>query len=215
MRVFWLIPLALVTCSALAVRAENVTPPPSQAAPPAQEPAASTPEKSSSPQRPAGSASGRADKLPSPETTLERQRDAAGLRFGFQRVDGGFLRFDYQTGHIAFCNPRPEGWGCEAVPEDRAAIEREVERLRAEVADLQKQLKAQEQPPRLPRPIPPAPPSGPPAASPPQPGSGDMTFSLPGRDELARAAAAMQEVWRHFLEMVTAWKNDVLRKSGV
>ena len=41
-----------------------------------------------------------------------------------------------------------------------------------------------------------------------------MTFSLPGRDHVARAASAVQEAWQHFVEMVTAFKNDVLRKNG-
>ena len=57
-------------------------------------------------------------------------------RFAFNRVDGGFLRLDNQTGQISFCGPRAIGWACQAVPEDRAALENEIARLQAEVASL-------------------------------------------------------------------------------
>ena len=43
------------------------------------------------------------------------------------RVDDGFLRFDLETGQVAYCNSRKDGWGCQAVPENRSALEREVQ----------------------------------------------------------------------------------------
>ena len=56
-------------------------------------------------------------------------------RFAFNRVDDGFLRLDNQTGQIAFCSPHTVGWACQAVPEDRAALEKEIARLQDEVAE--------------------------------------------------------------------------------
>ena len=66
-----------------------------------------------------------------------RKTDAAARsRFSFNRVDDGFLRLDNQTGQVAFCSPPAVGWACQAVPEDRAALEKEIARLQDEVASL-------------------------------------------------------------------------------
>ena len=59
-------------------------------------------------------------------------------RYSFNRVDDGFLRLDKATGHIAYCSPHTAGWGCQAVPENRIALEKEVARLREQVASLKK-----------------------------------------------------------------------------
>jgi len=130
-----------------------------------------------------------------------------GNRFSFVRVDDGFLRFDLSTGHVAFCNSRPEGWGCQAVPENRSALEREVDGLKGEVAGLKKQIDELREPPppRPPAPIPP------PAATPPS--QGDITGDAPGHDDIARAKAMLQEVWDRLVARIVGIKNDVMRKS--
>lgn len=145
------------------------------------------------------------------ESVAEKQDGPNNSRFSLHRADGGFLRFDSQTGDITFCSSKAEGWGCQAVPQERAALEQEVEKLRAELADLKKKLQAVNEPPRPPKPIPPA---LPPQAAPPPKSSGDTTFSIPGRDHLARAAEIMQNAWEHFVDLLIGFKNDVLRKSG-
>jgi hypothetical protein len=83
-------------------------------------------------------------------------------RFAFNRVDGGFLRLDNQTGGIAFCSPQPIGWACQAVPEDRAALDKEIARLQDEVASLKSEIAALREPPppRPPAELTPAPPPG-------------------------------------------------------
>ena len=43
-----------------------------------------------------------------------------------------------RTGQVAFCSPHTVGWACQAVPEDRAALEKEIARLQDEVASLKK-----------------------------------------------------------------------------
>jgi hypothetical protein len=127
-------------------------------------------------------------------------------RYGFQRVDGGFLRFDYQSGKVAFCAPRGENWGCEAVPEERATLDKEVETLRGEVADLKQQVESLREPPppRPPRPVPP---------SSTKPEGGDMTMLLPGREQVAQATAVLQNYWHQFVALILGFKNDLLRKS--
>src|SRR5215471_11939627 len=53
-------------------------------------------------------------------------------RYTFNRVDDGYLRLDGRTGQVSICARRPVGWTCEAVPDDRAALEAEIARLQGE-----------------------------------------------------------------------------------
>jgi len=165
---------------------------------------------------PAAAAAGKTDQAlppaPPPVSTqakTAKQPDPAaeGSRYSFVRVDDGFLRFDLTNGHVAFCNSRPEGWGCQAVPENRSALQREVDGLKGEVAVLKKQIDELREPPppRPPAPIPP------PAATP--PAQGDITGDSPGHDDIARAKAMLQEVWDRLVARIVGIKNDVMRKS--
>ena len=213
MRVCAIAVMALWSCASVALAEEPPAPGaapqppaaiPSQPAPPPGPPAvdAKRPEK---PPLAAEKQDGKNDRLP-----VSAAAESSG-RFTLQRVDDGFLRFDTVTGKIAFCSPRHEGWGCEAVPQEPAALEQEVQQLRDEVADLKHQLETLREPPP---PRPPASIPSPPAPQPPKAsGSGDMTFSLPAREDVARASAALQKYWQQFVDMVIGFKNDVLRKS--
>jgi hypothetical protein len=124
--------------------------------------------------------------------------------FVFNRVDGGFLRLDNQTGKIAFCSPQPIGWACQAVPEDRAALENEIARLQDEVANLKSELAA------LREPSPPRPPADltPPA---PLPDKSEDTTKL--REDLARARAAFESAWRRLVEIIVQLQKDMMRKG--
>jgi len=209
MRTSTLIAFALVSCAAIAASAEDAAPPVSAPAANAEQTPAPLAKSTTEP-APSPAVESKADKQVSAETKLAKDSG----RFGFQRVDDGFLRFDYQTGEVAFCNPGSSGWGCQPVPENRAALDREVEQLRAEVADLKNRLKALTEPPR---PVPPetVPPSKGPNAAPPNQGKGgDMTFSIPGREHISRAANAVQDAWQHFVDLVIGLTNDIRRKTG-
>jgi hypothetical protein len=122
-------------------------------------------------------------------------------RFAFNRVDGGFLRLDNQSGKIAFCSPQPIGWACQAVPDDRAALENEIARLQDEVATLKSELAALREPP------PPADLS-PPA---PLPDKSEDTTKL--REDLARARAAFESAWRRLVEIIVQLQKDMMRKG--
>jgi hypothetical protein len=181
MRIRVLAATALLICASLAARAEDSPAAAADDAPAAQPRILSTAPKQSLERAPA-------------DFSMEKMSEG---RFSFYRVDGGFLRFDSQSGQIAFCNSQNSGWVCEAVPENRAALEKQVDRLRAEIAELKQQLKTQEEPPRPPRTIP-SPPQPPPAASPP--------------DNRDSTAAALQEAWNRFVELVKGLKNEMQRK---
>jgi hypothetical protein len=133
-------------------------------------------------------------------------------RFSFNRVDDGFLRLDNQSGEIAYCSPHAVGWACQAVPEDRAALEKEIARLQDEVASLKAQVAALREPPPLPRPpadlTPPPPRERPP---PPMADKDQDTAKL--REDLERARLAFENAWRRLVDMIINLQKDMMRKG--
>ena len=128
--------------------------------------------------------------------------DAAGGRYTLNKVTDGFVRLDTKTGAVALCSQRAVGWACQAAPEDRAAFESEIARLRGENAALKQSLLAH----GLPLP------SG---AAPERPGSRDneITIRLPDNADLDRAMAYVEDVWRRFVDAVAKAQRQLLNKS--
>ncbi len=60
-------------------------------------------------------------------------------RFKMQKVDGGFLRLDAQSGQVSFCREKESNWTCDTVADDRAALEAEIKRLNERIAALERQ----------------------------------------------------------------------------
>ena len=119
-------------------------------------------------------------------------------RYSFNRVEDGFLRLDNVSGQVAYCRAHAVGWACEAVPEDRAALEKEIARLQDEVASLKSKLAALQEPPRPPADLSPGPPR-------------DDTKQL--REDLDRARTAIENAWRRLVEMLVNFQKDMMRKS--
>lgn len=133
-------------------------------------------------------------------------------RFSFNRVDDGFLRLDNRTGQIAYCSARTVGWSCQAVPEDRAAMEKEISRLKDEIAGLKAQVALlRESPPRPPADLTPAPPPPPPMADKGQDQANQDSAKL--REDLERARLAFENAWRRLVEMIVNLQKDMKRKS--
>jgi hypothetical protein len=120
-------------------------------------------------------------------------------RYTFNRVDDGFLRLDNVSGQVSYCRAHTVGWGCEAVPEDRAALEKEIARLQDEVASLKSQVAALKEPP------PPRPPAD---LSPPR-----QDDSKQLREDLERARVAFEHAWKRLVEMLVNFQKDMMRKS--
>ena len=131
---------------------------------------------------------------------------APATRWSFKRVDDGFVRLDNKTGRIAHCTPAKPGWACQAVPEHRAALEKQVAQLKAEIDSLKKEiaaLRAAAAPP----PPPPPPKEGP-----------AVSLRMPTQAELARARDYVSDTlsasWHRLVRMIMHFQHDVLRKDG-
>jgi hypothetical protein len=123
-------------------------------------------------------------------------------RYTFNRVDDGYLRLDGRTGQVSLCLQRPAGWACQAVPDERTALEAEIARLQAENAAIKKELIARNLP--LPGTQPEAP-----AASP-----DDPRLQLPNDADLNKVMNFVEKVWRRLLEMMATVHKDLLKKQS-
>lgn len=143
--------------------------------------------------------------LAGPAAAQTRGDAREGPRFAMQPVEGGLMKLDTRSGALAFCSVKSGAWVCEAVPEDRAALEAEIGRLQGRIAALEKgsagtgtggvpDIMA---PPEAARPGD-TPPLSPPAASPP------AENALPPEAEkrLDQAMDMAERVFRRFFEMV-------------
>ncbi len=138
--------------------------------------------------------------------------DSAGGRYMFEKQPdsqgsdhaGGYLRLDTQTGEVALCSQRIVGWACQAAPEDRAVLENEIVRLRAENAALKKEI--------LSRGLP-----LPPGASP-EPGTAptaqnSVTLQLPSDADIDRMVAFAGRLWHRLIDAVEHAQKQILNKS--
>ena len=105
-------------------------------------------------------------------------------------------------GQIAFCSPHSVGWACQAVPEDRAALEKEIARLQDEVASLKTQIAALRAPPPPPRP--------PADLTPPSDKSAEAQEL---REDIERARAAIENAWRRLVDMIVNFQKDMMHKG--
>jgi hypothetical protein len=123
-------------------------------------------------------------------------------RYTFNRVDDGYLRLDGRTGQVSICARQPVGWTCQAVPDERAALETEIARLQGESAALKKELIARNLP--LPGTVKPEPP----AAKPEEP-----RLQLPDDADLNKVMNFIEKVWRRLVEIIVTLQKDMLKKT--
>ena len=123
-------------------------------------------------------------------------------RYTFNRADDGYLRLDGRTGQVSICTRRPVGWACQAVPDERTALEAEIARLQGENVTLKKELIARNLP--LPGTVKPEPPAGKPE---------EPRVQLPSDAELNKVMNFMEKVWRRLVEMIVTLQKDMLKKS--
>ena len=129
------------------------------------------------------------------------QPDNEDARFTFHGVEDGYLRLDGRWGQVSVCSRRAAGWLCQAVPDERAALESEIARLQADNAALKKELVAHDLP--LPGTIKPDS-----TAKPAEP-----RLQLPNDAEFNQVMGFIEKVWRRLAEMITNVQRDLMKKS--
>jgi len=125
--------------------------------------------------------------------------DSADGRFTFHRADDGFLRLDGRSGQVSLCQRRSAGWECQAVPDERAALESEIARLQTDNANLKRELLSH----NLPLPG---------GVKPEAFGRSDDRLQLPSDAELNRAMAFVEKVWKRMVEMIVTTQKDMMNK---
>jgi hypothetical protein len=142
------------------------------------------------------------------QAQLHDAAPAPPARYSFKRVDDGFVRLDTTTGHVAFCSPHSVGWACQAVPEDRAALEKEIARLQDENAGLKNDVTSLKNEVAVLREPPPPPP--PPDLTLPADNSDDAAKM---REDIAQARAAIENAWRRLVDMIVNFQKDMMHKG--
>jgi hypothetical protein len=132
--------------------------------------------------------------------------DTAGGRYVFEKQADGFVRLDTQTGEVALCSAKAVGWACEAVAEDRAVLENEIARLRAENAALKTEIVSHGLP--LPAGI-----IAEPLAQNDEPQNNGPAIHLPSDADIGRMVALVDHAWHRFVEAVERVQKQVFNKS--
>jgi hypothetical protein len=123
--------------------------------------------------------------------------DSADGRFTLHRTDEGYLRLDGRSGQVSLCLKRSAGWECQAVPDERSALEGEIARLQADNAQLKRELLAHNLP---------LPGGGRPDAS------GRQELQLPSDAELNQMMTFIEKVWKRMVEMIVTTQKDIMKK---
>jgi len=124
--------------------------------------------------------------------------DTEGGRYSFSQVPEGMLRLDTRTGQVSLCAKQATGWACNAVPDERGALENEIARLQRENGALKKEMLAR----GLPLP------GG--AASSPSANQRELNLKvpLPSDAEIDRVMSAFEKMWRRLIDMVQKTPNS-------
>ncbi len=133
--------------------------------------------------------------------------DTENGRYTLSPVNGGFLRLDTRSGVVSMCTEKTGGWACYAVPDERAALDSEIGRLQAENSRLKSQIAQSQAPAGQPGAGSPGAENGKGAQSP-----NRIELPLPSDQDLDRAMAFVEKVWRRLIEMVGRVQKDVSEK---
>lgn len=120
-----------------------------------------------------------------------------GGRFVMTPVEGGFLRMDSHTGAVSMCQRTSGKWACEAVADDRRALESELERLGAENRELSSTVRRLEEM----------------LAQPDSRAEKGPRLQLPSEEEVDQALGYMQRLMRKFRDKMRELESDGDRRS--
>lgn len=122
-------------------------------------------------------------------------------RFTMHPADGGMLRLDTETGTMSVCKAQAGGqWSCQSLPDERAALDKEIGRLAQENKDLQGAVKRLEDLAGIPSE---KPKSDRRAEGPKFPGP----EKLPTPDDVDKAMSYLQSMLKKFKEKLKDFEN--------
>jgi hypothetical protein len=134
-----------------------------------------------------------------PAARAQTAPDSENGRYSFSAVAGGMLRLDTRTGAVSICARKETGWACNAVPDERQALENEIARLQSENGALKKDMLARGLP--LPGGVASAP-------SAERQRELNLKVPLPSDAEIDRVMSAFEKMWRRIQEMVQKAPNS-------
>jgi len=126
-----------------------------------------------------------------PAAYAQTAPDTENGRYVFNQVSDGMLRLDTRTGQVSLCAKKDTGWACNAVPDERQALESEITRLQRENGALKKDMVARGLP--LPSGV---------AGAPANQRELNLTVPLPSDAEIDRVMSAFEKMWRRLIDMV-------------
>jgi hypothetical protein len=116
-------------------------------------------------------------------------------RYSFSQVSDGMLRLDTRTGQVSLCAKKDAGWACNAVPDERSALENEIARLQRENGAMKKDMLARGLP--LPSGV---------AGSAPSPADQqrelNLKVPLPSDAEIDRVMSTFEKMWRRLVDIM-------------
>jgi len=127
-----------------------------------------------------------------PAAYAQTAPDTENGRYVFNQVSDGMLRLDTRTGQVSLCAKKDTGWACNAVPDERQALESEITRLQRENGALKKDMIARGLP--LPSGVTGRPPSSQRELN--------LTVPLPSDAEIDRMMSALEKMWKRLTDMV-------------
>ncbi len=146
--------------------------------------------------------------------------DEENGRYTLSPVADGVIRLDTRTGAVSTCSNAGAGWACYVVPDERAALDAEIGRLRAENEGFKTELEqrkaelAAREPTvsgKIDEPLPKAD-----SLKEPEPkvaeGERKIEIPLPSDRDMDRVMSFLEQAWRRLVEMANRMQKDVSGK---
>jgi hypothetical protein len=141
--------------------------------------------------------------------------DSANGRYTMSPITDGVMRLDTRTGEVSTCSNNGNGWACFAVPDERAALDAEIGRLRDDNERLKAQLedRGAAVAGKTDEPLPKGD-----ALKPPEPKVAEserkieiprIEIPLPSDRDMDRAMSFLENAWRRLLDMANRVQKDV------
>ena len=140
---------------------------------------------------------------PPPRRAQGATPDSENGRYSFNQTSDGVLRLDSRTGGVSVCVKRAAGWACEAVPDERAALENEIGRLQNENVALKKEMIAKGVPL----------PSGVKTPDVAATRKDELVLKIPSDAEMEKVMTFFEKMWRRLMEMVQGMQKEMEKKS--